>query len=112
MLVMVMDAPGTAPDAPGVLQARGEALRVYPTGKSAMVFYDASTEDGSLRHHVSGAGAPGLARAATAGARFVRFGVTPHPRGDLARLLGQFRERFGAPPVANQSPDPRVTGNV
>jgi NAD(P)-dependent dehydrogenase (short-subunit alcohol dehydrogenase family) len=48
-----------------------------------------------------------LARAVERGGRWIRFGASASPEADCARLLGQFTERFGAPPVANQpSPSP------
>jgi hypothetical protein len=113
------DASRAAPDEPGVLQARAETVRAYPRGKSAMLFYDACDDAESLRGYVTGRGVPGLESAATAGARFVRFGVTRHPQLELARLLGQFLARFGAAPLANGDVDvesdskgKRTTGDV
>lgn len=99
----LFEAPRAAPAAPGVLQARAERPLPYPTGKSAMVLYGASAGDEDLRGYVTGRGASALRRAGAAGARFVRFGVTPHPGAQLARLLDQFTARFGAPPLANAS---------
>jgi len=99
----LMAAPAAAPAAPGVLQARAERPLPYPRGKSAMVFYGASADGEDLRGYVTGRGAGDLRQAGDAGARFVRFGVTARPEPELARLLGQFAARFGAPPLANSS---------
>lgn len=100
------DARSAAPADPGVLQARAPALRPYPTGKSAMIFYGASDADGTLKAYVGeGAGAAALERARTLGASLVRFGATAAPRDELARLLRGFTERFGALPAANDPPD-------
>jgi hypothetical protein len=95
-------APGEAPHHPGVLQARGAAPRSYPTGKSAMVLYAASDAEESLHRYLAGRGAAAVDRAATFGARLVRFGVTAAPTTELDRLLRHFTERFGAPPVATE----------
>jgi hypothetical protein len=97
------DAPATAPDGPGVLQARGDALLAYPRGRSAMVLYACSRGDETLRRYVTapGPGAVALGRAAHAGARWVRFGSSPAPAAELERLMRRFVDRFGAPPAAN-----------
>lgn len=98
------DARRAAPTDPGVLQARAAALRAYPTGRSAMVFYGASAADDTLQAYVtSDAGAAALDRARRLGASLVRFGVTPTPHGHLDRLLRAFSERFGAVPAANDA---------
>jgi hypothetical protein len=97
------EAPRVAPPETGVLQARSSALRRYPAGRSAMVFYGASRADESLRDYVAGRGAPVLERASALGAGLVRFGATPEPDAALATLLRRFVERFGAPPVANET---------
>jgi hypothetical protein len=99
------DAGRTAPAAPGVLQARAEGLLPYPSGKSAMVFYDAAG-DSTLASHVAGPGRPGLDHARACGAAYVRFAVTPAAAAaiELGRLLTTFRARFGALPRANQAP--------
>jgi hypothetical protein len=99
------DAPAAAPEAAGVLQARADAVRSYPRGRSAMVYYAGCRAGETLRRYVAGRGAPGLARAAGAGARWVRFGADDAPERALARLLGQFVDRFGAPPAANATDD-------
>ena len=90
-----------APDAPGVLQARTEALLAYPRGKSAMVLYAHSGAGHSLRGLVEGGEC--LARAVSSGACYVRFAEAPEPQAFYQRLLATFTERFGAPPRANES---------
>ena len=95
------DAPAVAPEMPGVLQARADALIPYPKGKSAMVLYARSRADQPLRHYVAGAGAAGLGRAAAAGARWIRFADSPDPDREFERLMRRFLERFGATPTAN-----------
>jgi hypothetical protein len=97
------EAASRAPDAPGVVQARGENLLDLPRGKSAMVLYAASADGESLAAFLRGRGAPALHRAAAAGACYVRFATTSTPQAVLARLLGNFTERFGAPPPANRA---------
>ena len=95
-------APAAAPDCPGVLQARTDALLAYPRGRSAMVLYACSRGDETLRRYVSGpGGAAALCRAARAGARWVRFGAAAAPTAQLDRLLKGFVDRFGARPAAN-----------
>ena len=91
-----------APARPGLLQARGDALLPLPAGKSAMVLYAASDEDQGLDQLVRDRAAPALRRAAELGACWIRFGETGQPARELARLLGDFKERFGAPPPANR----------
>jgi hypothetical protein len=107
----LLDASRTAPAEPGVLQARAQELRAYPTGKTAMILYEATNDAETLRSFVTGRGAPGLDRAAVTGARFVRFGVTAHPGAVLDRLLAQFHQRFGALPAANLPAPPRGIGD-
>jgi len=97
----LLEAPGAAPPAPGVVQARAEAPLPYPGGKSAMVFYGATAGDEDLRGYVTGRGAAELQRADAAGARYVRFGLTARPQDELERLLRQFSSRFGAVPIGN-----------
>lgn len=98
------DAGRTAPAAPGVLQARAEGVVAYPSGKSAMIFYDAAGPS-TLASHVAGPGRPGLDRARACGAAYIRFAVTPAgtAEAELGRLLETFRARFGAVPRANQA---------
>lgn len=97
----LLEAPVAAPVAPGVLQARAEQPLPYPRGKSAMIYYGATTAGEDLRGYVTGRGAAALRQAGDAGAHFVRFGTTDRPESELERLLGQFAARFGTPPVAN-----------
>lgn len=102
----VAEASAAAPDWPGLLQARAEALVPYPRGKSAMVLYAACGPDETLRRYVcASAGLAALRRANAHGARWVRFGQTATPERDLSRLAGQFQERFGAPPLGNAHED-------
>jgi hypothetical protein len=100
-----------APETPGVLQVRSDALEAYPRGRSAMLLYAHSGADLelTLRRYLAAppeAEAAGLARAAERGGRWIRFGASSSPQADCARLVGQFTERFGAPPAANQPPPP------
>jgi hypothetical protein len=97
-------ATATAPAQPGVLQVRGDALFDLPRGKSAMILYAATLPDQPLAEYVAGAAAPALERAAALGARYIRFAPTAAPQQQLARLLANFDERFGALPPAH---DPR-----
>ena len=99
--VPIERAAAEAPAQPGVLQARADSLLELPRGKSAMVFYAASPDDGTLADLVHGGGAAGLVVAAQRGARWVRFAITARPAEALARLLRQFEERFGALPVGH-----------
>jgi hypothetical protein len=98
-------AAGAAPDVPGVLQARAQALRAYPRGKSAMVLYAASDPGESLRAFVSGRGVPRLRQGAAAGACWIRFAAAADPARALAGLLGRFADRFGSLPAANEVED-------
>jgi hypothetical protein len=95
------DAPAKAPDLPGLLQARADALRPYPRGRSAMVWYGRCRADETLRRFVTTRGASGLQGASAAGARWIRFGTSPAPEREFDRLMHRFVDRFGAPPVAN-----------
>ena len=99
----LVDASRLAPARPGVLQARAPALLTFPAGKSAMVLYASSGADETLQRYVDTRGAGSLARAATAGATLVRFGITPRPDAELTRLLDQFSARFGALPPGNRA---------
>ena len=99
----LVDARASAPESPGVLQARGDALVAYPRGRSAMLLYAASRADETLRGYVGGRGAPAIDRAREAGARYVRFGGAAAPEHERDRLLAQFTARFGASPVVNAS---------
>jgi hypothetical protein len=100
-----------APETPGVLQVRSDALEAYPRGRSAMLLYahTGADLDLTLRRYLAAAPeveAAALARAVRRGGRWIRFGASTSPEADCARLLGQFTERFGAPPVANQPSPP------
>ena len=94
-------AAAEAPERPGVLQVRAEALLSFPRGKSAMVLYTATATDEPLAAFVAGRGAPLLARAAALGGRLVRFAEATLPEAELKRLMHQFTERFSAPPPGN-----------
>jgi hypothetical protein len=97
-------AAQTAPEQPGLLQARAPELLAFPRGRSAMVLYAASDEGESLADFVRGRGAPLCERAASLGARFVRYAAAARPAAELDRLLRQFTDRFGAPPPAQAPP--------
>ena len=81
------------PPAPGVLQVRvREGLVRYPRGKSAMICYAAAADLQALavtlaRTHQ---GAPWLCRAS--------LGPCADPEAAVARLLADFRGRFGECP--------------
>lgn len=89
-----------APEGPGAVQLRrGEGLCVYPSGKSAMVFYFFARESvrGALERafadELAGPGARGQ------GALLFRFAAADDAQEQLAALLHEFTRRFGAPPV-------------
>jgi len=107
------DAGRLAPALPGVLQARAERLLPYPTGRSAMVFYDASRGGASLADWVGegGGGREGLSRARLFGASLVRFAASAArtPEAELERLCASFRERFGRAPLANDTHEVLLT---
>jgi hypothetical protein len=85
----------TVPRRRGVLQARvAEGLVDYPTGKSAMVYYDADA-DLSLALARLGAVVPPGADV------LVRVGECDDPAAELERKLDEFTRRFGAPPEWN-----------
>jgi hypothetical protein len=83
------------------MQARAGTLVAYPRGRSAMVLYARCRPDETLRRYMNGRGVPAVRRAAAAGARFIRFGVSAVPDTEFRRLLGRFVDRFGSPPAAN-----------
>lgn len=86
------------PRKPGLLQARVAELVDYPTGKSAMVYYDG---DDDLSHAFAR-----LCQRVPPGADVrVRFAEGPRPTEALARKLDEFARRFGAHPEWN---DPLV----
>ena len=87
-----------------MLQVRGDKLFDLPGGKSAMILYAATQPDQPLDEFVADAARPALERAAGLGARYIRFAPSAHPQQQLARLLANFDERFGALPPAH---DPR-----
>jgi hypothetical protein len=97
----ISEATTAAPEAAGVLQARAEGAMDYLSGRSAMVMYASSGPQETLRAYVSGGGARRLARAVSAGARWIRFAEAPDPADELDRLLRLFVERFGSPPIGN-----------
>lgn len=81
------------PSAPGVLQLRREhGLVVYPRGRSAMIRYLVAAD---LRAEVTR-----LAAAHPGRPWLVRCNRAPlrDPAGELARLLADFHDRFGAAP--------------
>jgi hypothetical protein len=98
---LMSEAEAVAPQTAGVLQTRAEGVMDYRIGRSAMVFYACSASDETLRGFVTGRGASQLARAVSAGARWIRFAESPHPKEELDRLLKGFVERFGSLPVGN-----------
>lgn len=86
-------AAATVPRRRGVLQARlAEGLVDYPTGKSAMVYYDA---DDDLSQALARLGA----RIPPGTDILVRFAECADPAGELSRKLDDFTRRFGAPPL-------------
>jgi hypothetical protein len=94
--IPLSEAAAQAPARAGVLQLRARALCDYPTGKSAMVHYQAAAD---LR-----AAAAELAVAHAGRELLCRF-CDGFAAGDAAgaaalceRLLAQFRARFGAAP--------------
>ena len=101
-------ATETAPQQPGVLQARAEGLLAFPRGKSAMVLYGSSAAGEPLALFVAGRGAALVAAAGDLGARWVRYGEAADPAAACALLLQRFVERFGAPPPANGVKDTHV----
>jgi hypothetical protein len=97
-----------APEQPGVLQVRAEDLLDYPTGRSAMLFYDHTAPDVSLRAHLTGPGAAALRKAEAVGARWIRFAETVEPKLECQRLLANFIERFGSAPLRNSGSTVRL----
>ncbi len=94
---LALDDP--APPGPGLLQARCKAgLIDYPTGKSAMIYYDADDEA------VARALARLCERVDNRDSYLVRYAPpdsSSSPRESIARHLRQFESRFGAPPRFN-----------
>jgi hypothetical protein len=97
----ISEARTAAPDVVGVLQTRAEGVMDYRVGRSAMVFYACTDPAETLRRFVDGRGARQLERAASAGARWIRFAAAERPREELERLLKGFVERFGSLPIGN-----------
>lgn len=95
------DASQHAPDQPGVLQVRAEDLLDYPAGRSAMLLYDHTAPETTLRSYVTGPGAAALRKAEAAGARWIRFAETGTPQLECQRLIANFIERFGSAPLRN-----------
>ena len=90
-------AAATVPRRRGVLQARvADGLVDYPTGKSAMVYYDADDDLSQALARLGAAVPPGADV-------LVRFGECADPAVELARKLDEFTRRFGAPPAWNPS---------
>jgi hypothetical protein len=87
-------AAASPPRRSGLLQARVPELVAYPTGKSAMVYYDGD-DDLSLAFARLGARVPPGAEVR------VRFAEVRNPTAELARKLEDFRSRFGAVPEWN-----------
>ncbi|MGZ3407564.1 MAG: hypothetical protein ACXVAN_14040 [Polyangia bacterium] len=88
-------AAATVPRRRGVLQARvADGLIDYPTGKSAMVYYDAD-EDLSRALDRLGAVVPPGADV------LIRFAECGDPAHELAHKLDEFVRRFGRAPAWN-----------
>jgi hypothetical protein len=93
------EAAENAPAGPGVMQVRlASGLIDYPTGKSAMIHYEAAAD---LPH-----AAAELALAHPGREWLCRFadaapgtGAVPGADAMLTELLTLFRRRFGAPPA-------------
>lgn len=83
------------PRKPGLLQARVPELVAYPSGKSAMVYYDG---DEDLSHAFAR-----LCERVPPGATVsVRFAECRAPAAELAKKLEDFQRRFGALPEWNR----------
>jgi len=108
----ISQAGTAAPEEAGVLQTRAEGVLDYRSGRSAMILYACSADDETLRGFVAGRGARELDRAISAGARWIRFAPTEHPRRELDRLLEGFVERFGSPPISNSAAGRRAAAKT
>jgi hypothetical protein len=92
-----LDDAGLPPDAPGVFQVRAPALLDYPTGKTAMVHYEVARDLRAAIARFAGdhAGRGWLCRHTVE--------MSPADVDDIesffARLVRDFRARFGAPPT-------------
>ena len=90
-------AAATMPRRRGLLQARvADGLVDYPTGRSAMVYYDGDEDLSQALARLGAAVPPGADV-------LVRFAECADPAGELTRKLDEFRRRFGAPPAWNAS---------
>ena len=96
----ISEASAAAPDTSGVLQTRAEGAMDYRAGRSAMVMYACAGPEETLRRFVAGRGARDIQRAVAAGARWIRFAESANAPAELDRLLKNFTERFGSPPIA------------
>lgn len=86
-------AAATMPRRRGVLQARlADGLHEYPTGKSAMVYYDADDDLSRALDRLGAVVPPGTNI-------LVRFAECPDPQPELARLVADFARRFGSHPL-------------
>lgn len=86
-------AAATVPRRRGVLQARvADGLHDYPTGKSAMVYYDADEDLAAALARLGAVIPPGADV-------LIRFGECANPTHELQRLLSDFERRFGARPL-------------
>ncbi len=94
-------AHAAAPAGPGALEARlgegAQGLIEYPSGKSAMVYYDAD--------HAEVSSALNRLKTVAKDSKdvFVRFSTESNATNGLARRLKAFEDRFGAKPLWNQS---------
>ena len=88
-------AAATVPRRRGVLQARlADELLAYPSGKSAMVYYDADEDLARALERLGAVVPPGTNV-------LVRFSECDDPASELGRARDQFVRRFGAPPKWN-----------
>ena len=100
---LMADAINEAPDAPGVVQMRAEAIFACKKGRSAMVHYACSAPDQTLREFMSRCGPNLLCKAEEHGARWIRFAEATKPEQEPMRLLRRFEERFASRPVGNET---------
>ena len=88
-------AAATMPRRRGVLQARlADGLHDYPTGKSAMVYYDGDADLSRALARLGAVVPPGADV-------LVRFGECDDPARELVRKLDEFTRRFGSQPAWN-----------
>lgn len=94
------DALGDVVEAVAVVQVKVQGpLLAYPRGQSAMLWYGATPRDAAELAEVASHGADEVA-----GALVWRALPARDAEGRLARLLGAFEARFGAPPRLNLRP--------